>query len=183
MRIGIIIGSTRQGRAGDKIGRWVFEAAQQRATADIEYELIDLKDFNLPLFDAPVLPAMAGKSYDSEQVTQWSYVIDACDAYIFVTPEYNHSVPAGLKNAVDHLGAEWRDKAIAFVGYSGTGAVRSVEHWRQIMANFNMFDVRTQLAINVFSDVIDGVYTPNERAAAELDALFAELESVTAKLG
>lgn len=105
--------------------------------------------FELPLFDGPV-PSMAlGKKYEDERVTKWSKVIDAADAFLFITPEYNHSVPAPFKNAVDSLGAEWSGKAVGFVGYSFTGGVRVVEHWRSILSNFQMADVRNTVDINL----------------------------------
>lgn len=78
---------------------------------------MSLKDFDLPVFSSATLPAMADKSYDSEQVQAWSRVIDDLDGYIFVTPEYNHGVPGGFKNAVDSLGSEWNGKVLGLVGY------------------------------------------------------------------
>lgn len=125
MKIGIIIGSTREGRTGAAVGQWVMDRAQAKGDAD--FELIDLKDFNLPMYTSATLPMMANKVYDSEEVTAWSRAIDSCDGFIFVTPEYNHGVPAPLKNAVDSLGSEWSQKSSALVGYGAVGGVRAVE--------------------------------------------------------
>ncbi|WP_165164423.1 NADPH-dependent FMN reductase [Corynebacterium qintianiae] len=179
MTIGIILGSTRVGRAGEAVAHWVNEAAQQREGFD--YRLLDLKDFNLPLYDDETLPMMAGKNYDSPEVTRWSEAIDACEAFVFVTPEYNHSVPAPLKNAVDTLGTEWYGKPVAFVGYGAAGGVRAVEHWRQITANFQMPNVRNQVAVSIMTEFPDGRFSPAPFQADSLTAVLADLEAMLAR--
>lgn len=131
---------------------------------------------NWRLYSAEVLPAAANKRYENPRVQEWSRTIDACDAFVFITPEYNHSVPGAMKNAVDCLGSEWRGKPLGFVGYSASGGIRAVEHWRAIMANFECPMLRTQLSLSIFDDVQDGVFTPGERQAASLDTLLGELE-------
>ena len=105
-KIGIILGSTRDDRAGQAIAQWVADLAQGRNVGDVEYELIDLKAFDVPVLTTSVIPMAANKNYDDEKVQAWSDAIDACDAYIFVTPEYNRSVPGAFNDAVDSLGAE-----------------------------------------------------------------------------
>ncbi len=90
MKIGIIVGSIREGRKGEAVGQWVAEQAQGR---DATYELLDLKSFDVPLLTSPTHPMQAKKSYDDERVQAWSDAVDACDGYVFVTPEYNHGVP------------------------------------------------------------------------------------------
>ncbi|MFZ2624946.1 MAG: NAD(P)H-dependent oxidoreductase [Propionibacterium sp.] len=165
MKIGIVVGSVRDHRLGGTIARWVYDIAAARG--DVDYELIDLKEFHLPVFDGNS-PMMAHKHYDSPEVQRWSDVIDACDGFVFVTPEYNHSVPGGFKNAVDTLGPEWLGKSVAFVSYGGDGGVRAVEHWRQIVANFEMHDVRSQVSLSLFNDVDDKGFAPQERRNGEL---------------
>lgn len=163
-QVGIIVGSIRTGRAGSAVGAWVYEQATKRGDAD--YRLIELADFDLPLLTDETLPAMANGNYDSEERTRWGQAIDACDAFVFVTPEYNHGVPGAFKNAVDALGNEWKDKPVGFVGYGAQGGVRAVEQWRQILANFDMIDVRTQVAISTMTEFEeDG--TLSESAARE----------------
>lgn len=130
MKIGIIIGSIREGRKGGSVGRWVLEQAQARQDEGVELEVLDLRSFDVPLLTSATVPGAAKKQYDSEQVTRWSRAVDACDAFIFVTPEYNHGVPGGFKNAYDSLGSEWDGKPVAFVSYGAEGGVRAVEHWR-----------------------------------------------------
>ncbi|WP_316667915.1 NAD(P)H-dependent oxidoreductase [uncultured Propionibacterium sp.] len=178
MKIGIVLGSVREGRAGESVARWVLDGARAHGGAD--FELIDLKFFNLPVLDGAYLPIMANKRYANAIVQAWSNAIDGCDAFVIVTPEYNHSVPGALKNAVDHLGGEWNGKPVAFVGYGADGAVRAVEHWRQIFGNFDAKVIRAQLSINIFAEMGENGFTPNERRAGELDGL---LDSLIANAG
>lgn len=179
MKIGIIIGSVREKRLGEGVGRWVHEQASTRPEA--EYELIDLRSFDVPVFTSGTNPMMADRKYDSDAVSGWSAAIDGCDGYVFVTPEYNHGVPGGFKNAVDSLGPEWVGKAVAFVGYGADGGVRSVEQWRQIIANFQMVDVRAQVSLSLFSEFTNGEFTPLERRPDELTAVFDQLEAEVAR--
>ncbi|MDO5618207.1 NADPH-dependent FMN reductase [Kocuria sp.] len=175
MKIGIIIGSTREGRNGEAVGKWVEKHAADKGGA--EYELIDLKSFDLPLFTSETLPMMANKQYDSEAVTAWSRAIDACDGFIFVTPEYNHGVPAPLKNAVDSLGSEWSNKASAFVGYGAVGGVRAVEQWRQIMPNFSQHVVRSAVDLNLFTDFEDAGVVHSDLKVKSLHGMLDELHA------
>ena len=179
-KIGIILGSTRDDRAGQAIAQWVAGLAQGRNVGDVEYELIDLKAFDVPILTTSVIPMAANKNYDDERVQAWSDAIDACDAYIFVTPEYNHSVPGAFKNAVDSLGAEWVAKPIAYVGYSFSGGIRAVEAWRLVMANFSMTQLRSQLDISLVTDMQHGVFSPAEVKAGMVNDICAELEQVLA---
>ena len=176
MKIGIIVGSIREGRRGLKVGKWVDEIAQKRGDAD--YELIDLKEFNVPLLTDPGLPAMANGKYPTPEVQAWADAIGSCDAFVFVTPEYNHSIPGAFKNAVDSLGAEWMGKPVGFVSYGASGGVRSVEAWRVSLANFGMLDQRTAVELGLFTDFDgQGGFTPAERRVAEVSAM---LDSVVA---
>lgn len=180
MTIGIIIGSVRDGqRKGELVAAWVAEQAAGRA---VDYQLIDLKSFDVPVFTGETLPMMAGKSYGSTQVQAWSAAVDACDAFVFVTPEYNHGVPGGFKNAVDSLGPEWVAKAVGFVSYGADGGVRAVEQWRQVIANFQMVDVRQQVALGMFTDFGPDGLALQERRDGELGALFDQVEQLSAKL-
>ncbi|MFN8111505.1 MAG: NAD(P)H-dependent oxidoreductase [Thermoleophilia bacterium] len=179
MRIGIIIGSIREGRKGEHVARWVHEVAAARGDADLT--LIDLKLFDVPPLTAPTVPAAANRDYDSPQVVAWGAAIDACDGFVFVTPEYNHGVPGAFKNAVDCLGPEWTGKAVGFVSYGADGGVRAVEHWRQIMANFQMVDVRAQVALSLFMDFDDSGFAPVARRAGELGGLLDQLVAATAR--
>lgn len=180
MKIGIVIGSIREGRKGGDVGQWVHELASTRD--GVELELIDLKSFNVPLLTSATVPGAARKRYDSAEVTAWSAAIDACDAFIFVTPEYNHGVPGAFKNAYDSLGNEWLGKPVAFVSYGAESGVRSVENWRTVVANFQQFDVRAQVSLSTFLDFDGSTFAPQERRPAELKTLLDQLINITAKL-
>lgn len=173
MKVGIVLGSVRDGRAGEAVANWVAKGAAGR---EATYELIDLKAFDVPLLTTNTHPMRAKKSYDDERVQAWSDAIDACDAYIFVTPEYNHGVPGALKNAVDSLGQEWVGKTAALVGYGSVGGVRAIENWRLVLANFSMIVTRAELSLNSFFDWADGLFAPLERRTQELTDLLDALE-------
>lgn len=173
-KIGIILGSIREGRAGEQIARWVLQRAQARGTHD--YQLLDLAEFDVPHLVAATPPGAAQKQYEDEAVTRWSQAVDACDGFIFVTPEYNHSVPGTMKNAFDSLGPEWMRKPVAFVGYGFDSAIRAVEHWRVIVANFSMFDVRNQVALSLVDDMEDNAFNPREQKSKDLDRVLGDLE-------
>lgn len=148
IRIAVIIGSTRPGRLGEAVGKWVFESARQRE--DAEFELIDLKEVNLPLLDEPVPPSMG--QYSQPHTKAWAAKIDSFDAFVFVTPEYNHGICGALKNALDFLYREWNNKAAGFVGYGSAGGVRAVESLRLVMGELQVADVRNQVALSLFAD-------------------------------
>jgi NAD(P)H-dependent FMN reductase len=132
LRVAIILGSTRPGRNGEAVARWVYNIAKKLSN-DVEFEYIDIKDFNLPLLDEPIPPSQG--QYSKDHTKAWSAKIDSFDAYIFVTAEYNHGIPGALKNAIDFLYRKWNNKAAGFVSYGGAGGVRSVEHLRLVMGN------------------------------------------------
>jgi NAD(P)H-dependent FMN reductase len=148
LRIAIIIGSTRPGRVGEAIARWTYDIARQRN--DAEYELVDLVDFKLPLLDEPFPATM--KQYEKEHTKKWSEKISTFDAYVFVAPEYNHSISGALKNAIDFLYREWNNKAAGFVSYGGNGGVRAVEHLRLVMAELKVIAVREQVLLSLITD-------------------------------
>ncbi|MEO6079507.1 MAG: NAD(P)H-dependent oxidoreductase [Steroidobacteraceae bacterium] len=149
MRIGIIVGSTRPARKGLEVAQWVYALASQRKSA--EYELIDLKDQGLPLLDEPVPPSMT-KTPTQEHTKRWASKIAGFDGFVLVTPEYNHGPPAALKNALDFLYDEWRNKSVGFVGYGGVGAARSIEMLRAICANLELADVRVAVSLMLAHD-------------------------------
>ncbi|WP_163506706.1 NADPH-dependent FMN reductase [Fodinicola acaciae] len=147
-RIAIVLGSTRPGRRAEIVARWVAEVAKRHH--DAEFELVDIGAYGLPMLDEPA-PAMTG-DYRNEHTKRWAAAIDGFDGYVFVTPEYNHSFPAALKNAIDFLYAEWNDKAAGFVGYGAYGGMRAVEQLRLILAEMKVATVRTQVALSKHTD-------------------------------
>jgi NAD(P)H-dependent FMN reductase len=179
VRIGIVVGSTRPGRRGDQVARWVHQVARDRGGSDVEYVVVDLRDHALPLLDEPQ-PAAIGE-YQNAHTRRWSATIAELDGFVFVTPEYNHSMPAALKNAIDFLFAEWNDKAAGFVSYGLNGGTRAVEHLRLVLAEAKVACVRTQVALSLSSDfkIPDmrdpGRFTPSERQPALLERMLGEV--------
>lgn len=148
--IAIIVGSTRPQRRSRLVADWVHAQATSHLAGRARLELLDLSDFGLPLLDEPS-PAAIGH-YRNDHTLRWAARIGAADGLVFVTPEYNHSLPAALKNAIDFLFAEWHDKAAGFVSFGLNGGVRAVEHLRLALAEVKVACVRSQVALNLFSD-------------------------------
>lgn len=136
--IAIIIGSTRAARFADKPAAWLLEKAQKRD--DMSFELVDLRDYDLPLFDE-VASNLWVPSQDPRAV-KWQQKLAEFDGYIFVTSEYNHSVSGSLKNALDQAYKEWNHKPAAAMGYGGVGAARAIEHLRGIAVELQMVPLR-----------------------------------------
>ena len=136
-RIGIVIGSTREGRFGEKPAHWIHEIAKQRT--DLAFELIDLRDHPLPFFNEPRSPRLG--PVNNEAARLWADKLATLDGLIVVTPEYNHGPGAVLKNALDYAYTEFVHKPIGFVGYGGAGAARAVEQLRLIAIALQMAPV------------------------------------------
>src|SRR5262245_34870326 len=148
LKVAIVTGSTRPGRKCELVARWVQELARTRS--DAEFELVDIKEFDLPLLDEPVAPMLG--QYANEHTKAWSAKVASFDAFVFVTPEYNHGIPGALKNAIDFLYKEWNHKSAGFVSYGGAGGVRAVESLRLVMGELMVADVRAQVALSLFTD-------------------------------
>lgn len=174
LKLAIVLGSTRPGRNGEAVANWVLAKAKERTDAD--YELIDLLDYPLPLLDEAV-PASRGV-YASEHTKAWAAKIKQYDGYIFVTPEYNHSTSAALKNAIDYLYTEWNNKAAAFVSYGSLGGTRAIEHLRAISSELQLAHVRQQLSFSLLTDFENfAVFNPSAGHDKAASALFDQLES------
>ena len=116
-RIAIVLGSTRPGRLGKAVAEWVLQRSAERT--DAQFELLDVADFDLPLLDEPLPPSLG--RHEHGHTRAWAEAVAGFDGFVFVTGEYNHSVPGALKNALDYLYAEWNNKAAAFVSYGSAG--------------------------------------------------------------
>src|ERR1022692_3001032 len=170
--IAIILGSTRPGRRGEQVAKWVLEGARTRVDAD--FELIDLADYPLPHLDEPMPPSMG--HYQNQHTKDWAATIAQFDGFIFVTPEYNHSTSGVLKNAIDYLYAEWNNKAMGVVSYGAVGGARAAEHLRLIAGELQMADVRTNVALSMFTDFENFAdFVPAERQVQTLDVLLGEV--------
>ena len=177
LRIAIILGSTRPGRNGEAVANWAHQIARTRR--DAEFELVDIQDYNLPLLDEPIPPSLG--EYMHEHTRRWSEKIGSFDGYVFVTPEYNHSTSAALKNAIDYLYEEWNNKAAGFIGYGSAMGVRAVEHLRLIMGELQVADVRAQVMLSLYSDFEQ--FTKFTPAPHHEQALRAMLDQVVAWSG
>ncbi|MBG0831610.1 NAD(P)H-dependent oxidoreductase [Planomonospora sp. ID67723] len=151
IKIGIIVGSTRPGRNGEAVARWVHDHAVRRG--DAHYELVDLKDYDLPHLDEPL--AAATGVYEHPHTKRWSDTIAGLDGFIFVTPEYNYSTTGVLKTAIDFLFTEWHDKAAGVVGYGVSGGVRAAEHLRQVLGQVKVADVQAAVELLMHTDFED----------------------------
>ncbi|EOD59845.1 NAD(P)H-dependent oxidoreductase [Amycolatopsis vancoresmycina] len=167
MKIGIVLGSTRPGRLGDQVARWVHERAVDRV--DAEFALVDLRDHPLPHLEEP--PGFSGQ-YRDERTRAWAATVAACDGFVFVTPEYHHSVPGVLKNALDHVHVEWNTKAAGFVSYGGAGGARSVEQLRLVCGALQLADVAPQVTLPLATEFENRTeFKPGGHQLAALDLL------------
>src|ERR1700747_790451 len=148
LKIGIIVGSTRPGRKAAAVAKWVHDILKGRQDGD--FEIVDIEDYKLPLLDEPASPRM--HQYSKPHTKNWSEKIASLDAYIFVTPVYNHGTSAALKNAIGFPYREVNNKAAGFVGYGGAGGVRAVENLRLVMGEIKIADVRAQVALSLWTD-------------------------------
>lgn len=178
-KIAVILGSVRDGRKGEAVAEWTLAEATSRS-GDFSYELVDLKEFDLPLLDAAVPPKAANRNYHDERVKAWSAAIDSYDGFVFVTAEYNRSFPGAFKNAFDTLAPEWENKPIAFVAYGGVKGVNSVKSWRFSVQAFSMNDVEPQVGISLRENFPDGQFQANDALKAELDETLSALEATFA---
>lgn len=158
MKLHVIVGSTRQNRLSDKPAQWIYEHAKTRP--DLEVELLDLRDYPLPLVDEPTAPMHLHGKYSDERVQTWSNKIAQADCYIVVSPEYNHGYPAVLKNAFDVLYPEWNNKPIGFVSYGTLGGARVVEQLKLVAVELQMAPI--QRALHVPGQVLAALMKPPE---------------------
>lgn len=142
-RIAVIIGSTRPTRFADKPAQWILKQAQARG--DIDVELVDLRDFKLPFFDEKA--SNMWMPSENPEAVRWQQTIARFDGFIFVVAEYNHSITASLKNALDEAYKEWGRKPFTAIGYGAVGAARAIEHLRLIAIELQM--VSTHAAVHI----------------------------------
>jgi NAD(P)H-dependent FMN reductase len=171
-KIGIILGSTRPGRNGEAVAKWVLDVASKRT--DAEFELVDLLDYNLPHLDEAIPPSMG--QYSRPHTIEWANKIASFDGFVMVTPEYNHSTSGALKNAIDFLFAEWNNKAVGFVGYGSVGGARAIEHLRLIAGELLMADVRAAVTLSLATDFVNySQFTPGAHQAGALTTMLDQL--------
>jgi NAD(P)H-dependent FMN reductase len=171
-RIAIVTGSIRPGRQSLNVASWVKSLADQRA--DAEFEIVDIADFELPLWDEVTPPAF-GPGVKAH-TKAWSSRMAEFDGYVFVVSEYNHSITGALKNALDYLAPELQNKAAAFVSYGSAGGARAVEHLRGILSEMQVAHVRNSVLLSIFTDFQNfSVLAPTEPAAAAVEPMLDQL--------
>ncbi|TWT06515.1 NAD(P)H-dependent oxidoreductase [Planococcus sp. CPCC 101016] len=146
LNIGIILGSTREGRLSPQVGNWVKELADKRG--DANYTIIDIADYKLPL--------LGENGGDASGAAGWSEAVAKQDGFVFIAQEYNHSITGSLKNALDYLRVEWNNKAAGIVSYGSVGGARAAEHLRGILGELSVADVRVHPALSLFTDFENG---------------------------
>jgi NAD(P)H-dependent FMN reductase len=173
LNVAIILGSTRPGRNGEAVARWAYEIAKRRT--DAKFELVDIKDFNLPLLDEPIPPSLG--QYSQPHTKVWAAKIAEFDAFVFVAPEYNHGISGALKNAIDFLFREWNHKSAGFVSYGGyANGSRAVEQLRLVMGELHVADVRAQVLLSLFTDFENfSVFKPAAGREASVNTLLDEV--------
>ena len=142
LNIGIILGSTREGRVSPQVGDWVKKVADKRG--DATYAIIDIAKYKLPLLGEP--------GGDTSKVSEWAKAVNEQDGFVFIVQEYNHSISGALKNAIDYLREEWNNKAAGIVSYGSVGGARAAEHLRGILGEVLVADVRVHPALSLFTD-------------------------------
>lgn len=171
LNIGIILGSTRQGRVSPQVGEWVKGIADKRG--DANYEIVDITDFQLPFL---------GTTDGTEPgIAAWNEKLSKLDGFVFIVQEYNHSITGALKNALDFAREAWNNKAAGIVSYGSTGGARAAEHLRGIMGELMIADVRVHPTLSLFTDFENmSAFKPAE---LHLNNVNAMLDQVTAWSG
>jgi NAD(P)H-dependent FMN reductase len=169
----VLIASTRPGRIGEPIARWVHGLAVEHGA--FEVELVDLAEVALPLFDEPKHPILG--QYENEHTKAWSAIVARADAFVFVMPEYNHGVNAALKNALDYLHAEWQHKPVGLVSYGGqSGGARAVAMLKPVLSVLRMVALVEGVLLSFpHGAIADGTFTADDRQTRSGGAMFDQL--------
>ncbi len=166
LNIGIILGSTREGRVSPQVGQYIEKLASDQ---NANYEVVDIAEYNLPLL---------GESSDTEGVKRWNDKLESLDGFVFIVSEYNHSMSGALKNALDSAREAWYNKAAGIVSYGSGGGIRAAEHLRGVLAELNIADVRTHVFFSLFTDFKQGsIFEPQAVHTDNIKTLFSQVES------
>ncbi|WHR59326.1 NADPH-dependent FMN reductase [Acinetobacter haemolyticus] len=175
MLIYIIVGSVREGRTAIKVANWVQQATSELALNNIQTEIVDLKEWDLPIFAGAHPPASG--IYDQPKQQAWADKIATADAFILISPEYNHGYSPALKNALDYLGKEWQGKPAAYIGYGSTNGSRSIDQIRQVGTQLGLIDSNATLEIrDIFKRNKEQTFEANEFEVKGLKAMLEKLE-------
>ncbi len=168
LNIGIILGSTREGRVSPQVGAWVKEIADKRG--DANYEIVDITEYNLPFL---------GTTDGSEPgIAAWNQKLNSLDGFVFIVQEYNHSITGALKNALDFAREAWNNKAAGIVSYGSTGGARAAEHLRGILGELLIADVRVHPTISLFTDFENGsIFKPADLHLTNVNAMLDQVNA------
>lgn len=165
LNIGIILGSTRDGRVSPQVGEWVKKIADARG--DANYEIVDIADYKLPLL---------GEADASEQAAKWNEKLNSLDGFVFIVQEYNHSITGALKNALDYAREAWNNKAAGIVSYGSVGGARAAEHLRGILGELSVADVRVHVTLSLFTDFENySVFKPADLHLTNLNGMLDQV--------
>jgi NAD(P)H-dependent FMN reductase len=182
MKVMVLLGSVRKGRVGENIAKWAVEEISKED--GFEAELTDVGKLDLPFYDEPIggpsSIASSGQDYTNPKGREWADKVASADAFILVTPEYNHGYPASLKNALDWVGPEWNAKPVSFIGYgwSANGS-RAVEQLRQVVAELGLVQTRFALNINLGGELGDDGRPNNEKHTGTLHSILGQMTALT----
>lgn len=177
----IILGSTRPGRVGAPVARWFEQRAREHG--GFEVAGVDLAELDLPLLNEPKHPRL--REYVHDHTKRWSEMVDAADAFVLVTSEYNHSFPAPLKNAIDYLHHEWHDKPAGFVSYGGVAAgTRAMQALKPVLIALGVVPVVPAVNIPFVTEFVgeDGEIHANEIMQQAAEDMLDELERIEGAL-
>jgi NAD(P)H-dependent FMN reductase len=173
VKLQVVFASTRDGRQGLPIAEWVVERA--RTHGKFAPQLVDLREVNLPLFDEPKHPRF--RQYEHAHTKAWSAIVEAAEAFVFVTPEYNYGMPPALLNAIDYVFQEWAYKPASIVSYGGvSGGTRSAQMTKVMLTSMKVMPIPEGVSVPFFTKMIaDGRFAPGELQEKSADAMFEEL--------
>jgi NAD(P)H-dependent FMN reductase len=174
LKVKVIVGSVREGRFSIKASEWI--AGELKKRPDLDVEILDLKDYEMPFFNESVSPSMKKEPYKNDAVSRFTNKIAEGDAFIIVTPEYNHGIPGVLKNAIDWVFQEWKNKPVSFVSYGAVGGSRSVEQLRLVAIELSMFPIREAIHVN------GELYFPAVFGKTDVNELFRSFEKKAEKM-
>jgi len=165
LKVGIILGSTREGRVSEAVGNWVLK--NSKSIDDAEFEIVDIRDYDLPFL---------GTTEDMSNVSSWNKKLEELDAFIFVVAEYNHSITGALKNALDLARDSWNNKSAGIVSYGAAGGARASEHLRGILSELQIASVRSHVLLSLFDDFENhSEFKPRDMHTDNLNSLFVQV--------
>ncbi len=171
MHLQIILGSVREGRRSAPVARWALARASMQD--DVTVELVDLKDWRLPIFCLAKFPTEG--NYEDPLQRRWAETIARADGYLFVVSEYNHGITAALKNALDYLYAEWNRKPAAFVAFGNAEGARAVQQLKLVLNELEVAPLPTAVHLRgVAKKIVDDVFHADDAETKRFDVMFAE---------